>query len=69
MNTSIRIGDIQKAVAKECRYLGDTSKANINNITRLYIKQLKKDGYAIMEHCQTFDSNAKRVNFFINHED
>ena len=69
MNISVKIGDIQKAVAKECQYLEDTSKDNINSITRLYIKQLKKDGYTIGEHCQTFDSNAKRVNFFIDHED
>ena len=28
MNTSIVIGDIQKAIAKECRCWGNTSKEN-----------------------------------------
>ena len=69
MNTSVKIGDIQKAVAKECRYWGDASKNNINIITKLYLKQLKKDGCTLMEHRQTFRSNATRVNFFIDHED
>ena len=69
MNTSIRIGDIQKAVAKECRYLGDTSKDAINITTKLYLNQLKKDGFTVMPHKQTVDSNTTRVNFFIDHED
>ena len=69
MNTSIRIGDIQKAVAKECRYLGDTSKDTINITTKLYLNQLKKDGFTVMPHKQTVDSNTTRVNFFIDHED
>ena len=69
MSTSIRIGDIQKAVAKECRYLNDASKDTINIITKSYLKQLKKDNYTVIEHKQTLDSNATRVNFFIDHED
>ena len=69
MNTSIIIGDIQKAVAKECRYLDDASKDTINIITKSYLKQLKKDNYTVIEHKQTLDSNATRVNFFIDHED
>ena len=69
MNTSIIIGDIQKAVAKECRYLGDASRDTINITTKLYLKQLKKDGFTVMPHKQTVDSNATRVNFFIDHED
>ena len=68
MNTSLLIGNIQKAVAKECRYWGDTSKDNITTITKAYLKQLKKDGYTITPHKQTLDSNSKRVNFFIDHE-
>ena len=68
MNTSLLIGDIQKAVAKECRYLGDSSKDNITIITKAYLKQLEKDGYTIMPHKQTLDSNSTRVNFFIDHE-
>ena len=69
MNTSIKIGDIQKAVAKECRYLGDTSKDTISFITKLYLNQLKKDGFTVIPHEQTIDTNAKRINFFIDHED
>ena len=69
MNTSIKIGDIQKAVAKECRYLGDTSKDTISIITKLYLNQLKKDGFTVIPHEQTVDTNAKRINFFIDHED
>jgi len=69
MNTSIKIGDIQKAVAKECRYLGDTSKDTISIITKLYLNQLKKDGFTVIPHEQTIDTNAKRINFFIDHED
>ena len=69
MSTSIRIGDIQKAVAKERRYLDDASKDTINIITKSYLKQLKKDNYTVIEHKQTLDSNATRVNFFIDHED
>ena len=69
MNTSVIIGDIQKAVAKECRYLDDASKDTINIITKSYLKQLKKDNYTVIEHKQTLDSNATRVNFFIDHED
>ena len=66
---SVLIGKIQKAVATECRYLGDTSKDNITTITRLYLNQLKKDDYTVTPHKQTADSNATRVNFFIDHED
>ena len=69
MNTSIRIRDIQKAVAKECRYLGDTSKDTTRIITKLYLNQLKKDGFTVIPHEQTIDTNAKRINFFIDHED
>ncbi len=69
MTTLVRITNIQKAVARECRYLEDVSKDNINRVTKAYLKQLKKDGYTVMEHNQTLESNAKRVNFFIDHED
>ena len=69
MNTSIKIGDIQKAVAKECRYLGYTSKDTTRIITKLYLNQLKKDCFTVIPHEQTVDTNAKRINFFIDHED
>lgn len=68
MSTSIRIGAVQKAVAKECRYWGDTSKENIKTITKSYLDQLKMDGFTVMPHKQTLNSNATRVNFFIDHE-
>ena len=69
MNTSVIIGDIQKAVAKECRYWKDASKENIEIITKSYLDQLKRDDCTVMPHKQTVDSNATRVNFFIDHED
>jgi len=62
------IGDIQKAVAKECRYFKDMSKDNITIITKAYLKQLKIDHINVMPHKQTLESNAKRVNFFIENE-
>jgi hypothetical protein len=61
---TINMGDIRKAVARECIVLGDCSKDNINEITRLYIKQLKADGFLIF-HKTTTNTNATRVNFFI----
>jgi hypothetical protein len=66
MDTSIRIGDVQRAVAKECLFFGDTSKENISTITKLYLNQLSKDGYNVRRHKQTLNSNATRVNSFIN---
>ena len=69
MTTLVRITNIQKAVARECRYLEDVSKENINRITKLYLKQLKKDNCTVIEHKQTLGSNSKRVNFFIDQED
>jgi len=69
MSTSIIIGDIQKAVAKECRYLNDASRDTINIITKSYLNQLKKDGFTVMPHEQAINTNAKRINFFIDHED
>jgi len=62
----MKIGDVQKAVAKECLFLGDTSKENISAITKIYLNQLKKDGHTLRTHKQTLNSNATRVNFFIN---
>ena len=65
----LRISDIQKAVAKECRYFDDASKDNITIITKAYLKQLKIDHINVRSHKQTLESNAKRVNFFIKNED
>ena len=61
---TIKIGDIQKAVARECIVTGDCSKDTINEITRLYIKQIKADGFLIF-HKTTTKTNATRVNFYI----
>ena len=60
----INIGEIQKAVARECIVLGDCSKENINEITRLYLKQLKADGFLVY-HKATVKTNPTRVNFYI----
>ena len=61
---TVKIRDIQKSVARECSLLGDCSKENINEITRLYLKQLKADGF-IVNHKTTEGKNATRVNFYI----
>ena len=60
----INIGEIQKAVARECIVTGDCSKDTINEITRLYIKQIKADGFLIF-HKTTTKTNPTRVNFYI----
>ena len=69
MNTSIIIGDIQKAVAKECRYLGDASRDTINIITKLYLKQLKKDGFTVTAKKCRYWRDTSKEKFFIDHED
>ena len=60
----VSMGEIQKAVAKECLIYNDTSKKLISEITRAYIRQLKNDGFYIV-HSRTEKSNAVRVNYFI----
>ena len=60
----INITDIRKAVAKECLFLGETSKTKINDITKMYIKQLKEDGFLIYTK-STLASNATMVQRFI----
>jgi len=60
----VSMGEIQKAVAKECLIYNDTSKKRITEITRAYIRQLKNDGFYIV-HSRTQKSNAVRVNYFI----
>jgi hypothetical protein len=68
MSAQIRIGKIQRAVAKECFFMRDNSKKNINLITKIYLNQLKKDGCAVIKHQQTLNGNARRVNFLISQE-
>jgi len=60
----VSMGEIQKAIAKECLIYNDTSKKRITEITRAYIRQLKNDGFYIV-HSRTEKSNAVRVNYFI----
>ena len=60
----VEMGEIQKAVAKECLIYNGTSKKLISEITRAYIRQLKNDGFYIV-HSRTEKSNAVRVNYFI----
>ena len=58
------MGEIQKAVARECLIYNDISKKRITAITRVYINQLRKDGFYVL-HTRTEKSNAVRVNYFI----
>ena len=60
----VSMGEVQKAVARECLIYNDTSKKRITEITRAYIRQLKNDGFYIV-HSRTEKSNAVRVNYFI----
>ena len=60
----LRITDIRKAVAKECLIYNDTSKQRINEITKIYLTQLKKDGFYAPQN-STANSNATKVNLFI----
>tara|TARA_B100000287_G_C20612492_1_gene772632 strand:+ start:1014 stop:1268 length:255 start_codon:yes stop_codon:yes gene_type:complete len=64
----IRITDIRKAVAKECLIYNDFSRERINEITRAYLRQLKKDGL-YTDQQSTVVSNAVRVAFFMKNEE
>ena len=66
----IRIADVRMAVAMECLIYKGTSKKLINDITRAYLKQLRKDGF-YCPHKATANSTARSVNFIIEnlHED
>ena len=61
----IRVTDIRMAVARECLYYNDTSKWRINEITKTYLTQLKKDGFYISQKKLTQNTNATKVNFII----
>ena len=60
----VAMGEIQKAVARECLIYNDTSKKRITKITRAYINQLKKDGFYVLR-TRTEKSNAVRVYYHI----
>ena len=60
----VSMGEIQKAVARECLIYNDISKKRITAITRAYINQLRKDGFYVL-HTRTEKSNAVRVYYHI----
>ena len=60
----VSMGEIQKAVAKECLIYNGTSKKLISEITRAYIRQLRKDGFYVL-NTRTEKSNSVRVHSFI----
>ena len=66
----IKITDVRVAVARECLIYNDTSKGNITKITKVYLSQLKKDGYKIQhwekKNPPTVTVNATKVQFIIN---
>ena len=63
------MGEIQKAVARECLIYNGISKKRITEITEAYMRQLKKEGYCVVRSsdakAMTTTSNAVRVNYFI----
>jgi hypothetical protein len=63
----IRITDIRKAVAKECLIYNDFSRERINEITRAYMRQLKKDGFYAPQTSK-ITSNAVKVAYFMDNE-
>ena len=60
----VSMGEIQKAVARECLIYNDISKKRITAITRAYMNQLRKDGFYVL-HTRTEKSNSVRVHHFI----
>ena len=60
----VSMGEIQKAVARECLIYNDISKKRITAITRAYINQLRKDGFYVLR-TRTEKSNSVRVHYFI----
>jgi hypothetical protein len=60
----ISMGDIQKAVAKECLIHNCESQKRITDITEAYIRQLRKDGFYVL-HSRTEKSNATRVHSYM----
>jgi hypothetical protein len=62
---TVKVTDVQAAVAKEMIILGDSSMKSINAATKSYLKQLRKDGFLI-NHKLTKNSNARKVNYIIS---
>tara|TARA_R100001015_G_C4589646_1_gene145256 strand:+ start:283 stop:540 length:258 start_codon:yes stop_codon:yes gene_type:complete len=63
----IKLIDIYDAVAKEVAHSEDQSKTNIVNIIKIYIKNLKKDGFIIRTYIKTrANSSARIVNSLVS---
>ena len=60
----IRLVDIYDAVAKEVSCYEDQSKTNIANIIKIYIKNLRKDGYIVRTRDTTRVNSCARI---VNH--
>jgi glycine cleavage system protein P-like pyridoxal-binding family len=60
-----RLTVIQTAIAKEMIVLGTCCAKSINDATKSYLTQLKKDGFSI-KHKLTERSNARKVNYIIS---
>ena len=60
----VRLVDIFDAVAKEVAHYEDESKHRIANIIKIYIKNLRKDGYIVRTRDTTTVNSCAR---FVNH--
>ena len=60
----VRVVDILDAVAKEVSHYEDESKHRIANIIKIYIKNLRKDGYIVRTRDTTRVNSCARI---INH--
>ena len=60
----IRLVDIFYAVAKEVAHYEDESKHHIANIIKIYIKNLRKDGYIVRTRDTTRVNSCARI---VNH--
>ncbi len=63
----IRLIDIFDAVAKEVAHYEDESKHHIANIIKIYIKNLRADGYIVRtRESTTVNSCARSVNTLVS---
>ena len=67
---NIKITDVRMAVAKECLLYEDSSKELITALTKVYLRQLKKDDFEIKSwkytNCPSENLNATKVQYFIS---
>ena len=59
----ITITDIRKKVAKEVIFWENYSLEFITDITKNYLKQLKKDGFSVRDFSTTQKRNAVKVDY------